>query len=726
MIAARHASGSLLETSQAEASQALARASTPSGDYAAMPPAAPLAMPVQRLDAEPAHRHVPKRQATPNLARLFVFGGGIALTGFGTWQMYQVVSLTQVTTLEWLLVILFATNFSWIALAFFSACLGFGATLTARWQRVRMPEPLVTRTALLMPVYNEEPARVFAALQAMLESLEATGSAVHFDVFILSDTTNPDIFIAEEQALLRLRAATSGIARVHYRHREINSARKAGNIADFVTGWGAAYPQMVVLDADSLMEGRTLVALAAAMQADPDAGIIQTLPLIINRNTLFARLQQFAARVYGPLIATGLSTWSGRDGNYWGHNAIIRTAAFAAHCGLPTLSGKPPFGGHVMSHDFVEAALIRRAGYGVSMLPHLGGSYEESPPSLIDIAARDRRWAQGNLQHVRILGARGLAWPTRQHFITGIMAYLASPLWLAQLIIGMLLALQSHFIRPEYFAPGFPFYPTWPRFDPVRALHLFELTMAVLLAPKFLGLLLAMFDKTLRRDSGGTIALWASGLFEILLSALFSPVMMLIQTGSVMQIILGRDSGWNPQRRGDGSIAFSAIIRRHRWHMVLGVVTLAVGWLISPSLVLWMSPTILGLLLAIPLSSASGQASIGLALKKIGLLRTPEERHPPGVVLRANQLTSNLADLDLPEAALRVIHDDPAFRQRHEALLPAAHPRARGDISAARALAIAKLTEADTIDEACAWLSPRETMIILHDRALINLVARLK
>jgi membrane glycosyltransferase len=209
---------------------------------------------------------------------------------------------------------------------------------------------------------------------------------------------------------------------------------------------------MLVLDADSLMTGECIVRLAIAMEADPDAGIIQTLPLIINRNTFFARLQQFAAKVYGPVIATGLSAWMGRDGNYWGHNAIIRTAAFAAHAGLPDLRGKPPLGGHILSHDFVEAALIRRAGWRVYMLPDLGGSYEESPPSLIDLAARDRRWCQGNLQHMRVITAKGLKLPSRQHFATGIMGYLASPFWLFQLIVGIALVLQTTYIRPEYFA----------------------------------------------------------------------------------------------------------------------------------------------------------------------------------------------------------------------------------------------------------------------------------
>ena len=320
-----------------------------------------------------------------------------------------------------------------------------------------------------MPIYNEAPARVFAAVQAICEDVARPGLGQSFDYFFLSDTTDPDIWIAEERALAAIRQRMPG-ERIYYRHRRKNTSRKAGNVADFVTRWGGAYDHMVVLDADSLMTGDTIARLAVAMEADPDAGIIQTLPLIINRNTLFARIQQFAARIAGPVIAAGLSAWMGRDGNYWGHNAIIRTRAFAAHCGLPNLRGRPPFGGHILSHDFVEAALIRRAGYAVYMLPTLGGSYEESPPSLIDLAARDRRWCQGNLQHLRVLPAKGLVLASRQHFVTGIMGYLASPLWMAQLLVGIALVLQASYIRPEYFTADFSLFPAWPRFDAERAL----------------------------------------------------------------------------------------------------------------------------------------------------------------------------------------------------------------------------------------------------------------
>jgi membrane glycosyltransferase len=426
------------------------------------------------------------------------------------------------------------------------------------------------------------------------------------------------------------------------------------------------------------------------------------------------------------VIATGLSVWSGRDGNYWGHNAIIRTQAFAAHAGLPDLRGKPPLGGHIMSHDFVEAALIRRAGYAVYMLDDLPGSYEESPPSLIDLSARDRRWCQGNLQHSRVIGARGLKLATRQHFATGIMSYLASPFWLLQLIVGIALVLQTTYIRPEYFARDFRLYPVWPRFDPERALALFALTMGILLAPKLFGLLLMLLRPEGRRACGGAIRLVLSALIEIVLSALIAPILMLIQSGSVFQILLGRDTGWQPQRRDDGSIPLRDIVRRHRWHTMMGVVAGVSAALIATSLFLWMSPTVLGLLLAIPLSWASGQLAWGLALKRLGLLMTPEEAAPPPIATRANALTLELAGLGHDdEDALRALHADPGLRERHEAMLPAASPRRRGEIDTDRALAEAKIADAETIEDAIAWLKPKERMVVLHDRALLHMVMRL-
>ena len=693
-----------------------------------MPGFAPLAMPAQsfvRFSASERRALVaPGLARRPILTRLAVFGSALALTAYGARQMFKVVSLGAITPLEWAMLVLFVITFSWLTLSFVSGIVGF-VWLIARRRRPEPPPCLSVPTAVVMPIYNEAPSRVFGAMQAIFEDVERTGQAHAFDFFLLSDTTDPNVWIAEERAFLAMRARLPE-ARLYYRRRRRNVSRKAGNIADFVTHWGGRYPHMVVLDADSVMTGEAIVGLAAAMEADPDAGIIQSLPLIVNRNTMFARLEQFAARIAGPVIAAGLSAWMGHEGNYWGHNAIIRTRAFADHCGLPDLPGKPPFGGHILSHDFIEAGLMLRAGYTVYMLPSLGGSYEESPPSLIDLAARDRRWCQGNLQHARIIGARGFAMATRQHLANGIMGYLASPLWMAQLLVGIVLVLQSHYIRPEYFTKDFSLFPAWPRFDYERALQLFELTIFVLLAPKFLGLAIALMEPKTRRLSGGALGLIASTIVEIIISAALAPIMMLIQSGSVAQILSGRDTGWNPQRRDDGSIPFRSIARRHRAHTLLGLITLFAATLISPSLIIWMSPTIAGLILAIPLSWASGSLKLGLAMRRIGLLRTPEETSPPAVVARANALAAELAltghDYD---DALAAIWADPALRAAHESFLAEAPRRRRGDIEIETAVAAAKLNDAQTLEDACAWLSPRERLAVLGDRALIAMLARL-
>ena len=649
-----------------------------------------LAMPAQNLfkfDSRQRRRlAAPQLAITPWLSRLVAFGGGAALTVHGGLEMYKVIDVGGVTTLKWALLGLFVLNFSWIALSFSSSIVGTAMLLRRRPPSVA-PSQLSARTAVVMPIYNETPSRVFAALQVIFEDVETTGLGENFDWFFLSDTTNPDIWIAEERAFIGVRRRLGALgARVFYRRREKNTSRKAGNIADFVSRWGGAYAHMVVLDADSLMTGATIVQLAAAMESDPDSGIIQTLPLIINRNTLFARVQQFAARIYGPVIAAGLSAWMGRDGNYWGHNAIIRTEAFARYCGLPDLRGRPPWGGHILSHDFVEAALMRRAGYAVYMLPTLGGSYEESPPSLIDLSIRDRRWCQGNLQHIRVLFGRGFHWATRQHFLTGIFGYLTSPLWLLQLLVGIALVFQASYFRPEYFTSEFTLFPVWPRFDAERSLELFELTMGILLAP----------------------------------------IMMLIQTGHVVHIVFGFDTGWDPQRRDDGSVPFAAIVRRHRSHVALGVLSLVAGLLISPSLVAWMSPTIAGLILAIPISWLTSQRWLGLVFRRAGLLATPEETTTPPVAKRARALSKVLARAGEDETnGLLAIHGDPELRELHEEWLPARRPRQRGQITADRAVAEAKLADAETIEDAVQWLNRGERLVTLGDRALISMAARL-
>lgn len=694
-----------------------------------VPPENPLDMPVQtfrRWDGpKPTLLDRPTARRTL-IARLAVFGGAIALAIFGIGEMVAVVNAGGIVGLEWPLVVLFAVTFSWIALSAASGVVGFVAGLFE--PRVREPEerPLASRTALVMPVYNESPARTFGALQAMAESIAAEGQSSHFEIFILSDTTDSTVWIEEQSAFMRLRHQLAGTMQVWYRRRHKNTARKAGNVGDFVMRWGGHYDHMLVLDADSLMEGKTLVTLARLMEDDPRVGIIQSLPLIVNRNTLFARLQQFAGRIYGPLIARGLAIWSGRDSNYWGHNAIIRTRAFAEACGLPDLKGPKPWGGHVMSHDFVEAALIRRAGWGVTMVTWLGGSYEESPPSLLDVAGRDRRWAQGNLQHIPIMFTRGLAWPSRIHFATGIMSYLASPIWLMLLLTGLALALQARFIRPEYFSKDFSLFPAWPRFDSERAVQLFIITMAVLMLPKVLGTIESLMRSAVRKAAGGGFRIVASLFVETLLSAAVAPVMMLIQSRHVIEILSGRDSGWKTQRRDDGGIALAEVVRQHWLHVSIGVIMGFAAYAISPAILAWMAPTLVGLVGAIAISWASGSMDIGMALRRAGLLVIPEETNlPPIIEAAARRQEESAADLPEIEDGLTAVVTDRRVRELHERLLLPVPLRERGKPDLDPVMAEAKIREAMTLEEALRWLSPNERKAVLGRPQLLKEFDRL-
>jgi membrane glycosyltransferase len=646
--------------------------------------------------------------------------------------MYQVLNVTSMTSLQVALLGVFVVTFIWIALPFVSGIAGMlalwrGRSVSGLTIPPAHPTPaLTTRTALVMPIYNEAPQRIFAGLQAMYESLDAVGALGHFEVFILSDSTDPEVWLEEEQGFWELRRRTGGEARIFYRHRPKNIRRKAGNIADFCERWGARYEHMVVLDADSLMTGEALVQLVAAMEASPQAGLIQTLPLVVNRNTLFARMQQFAARLYGPVIAAGVAFWHGADSSYWGHNAIIRTKAFLAHAGLPDLSGRPPFGGHVLSHDFVEAALLRRAGWQVYLAPEIHGSFEECPPSLIDFAERDRRWCQGNLQHSRIVRASGLYWMSRLHLLMGIMSYLASPIWLVFIMLGFLLALQAHFIRPEYFPTAYALFPTWPVFNPERAIRLFVGTMVVLIAPKLFGYVLLWRGGRMGSHYGGKIRAGLSVLFESILSALIAPVTMLMQSAVVAGILTGRDVGWSTQRRDDGSIPLRTIARRHLSHTVFGVLLAVAAYAISPPFLAWMSPIIIGLLLAIPLSAVTARQELGRMVRRWGLLLTPEEITPPTVLQRASELTRDPGD-GRPRAAdaLAWLAGDAELRSLHTALLSTTPERRKGEYDVDLLLGLAKLNDAESIEEASSLLSSREKLAVLGNWAGLERLSQL-
>jgi membrane glycosyltransferase len=698
--------------------------STPDGQDEFLPVESPLPMSTQVLQVFPDQIRAGKSPSmSVSLRRAYILIGTAVLTLAGCYEMYDVLKVGGVTVLEAMVLGLFVLLFAWIAFSFMSNLAGFFVLLFGMRDPLGIdPEaPLSSvrsANAMLLPTYNEDPYRIMARLRAIWESVEETGWARQFDWFILSDTTDPSIWIAEEKCFLQLRRDLGG--RIFYRHRPQNSARKSGNIEDWVKRFGGGFDHMIILDADSLMTGDTIVRLAAAMERHPAVALIQTLPVIVNARTLFARLQQFAGRLYGPSIAAGIAWWHASEGNYWGHNAIIRVSAFAQNAGLPELPGRKPFGGHILSHDFVEAALMKRAGWEIRMAPALGGSFEECPPSLLDFAARDRRWCQGNLQHLAVLPARKLNWVSRLHLLTGIGAYLTAPLWLVFLVLGILISLQAQFVRPEYFPKGFSLFPTWPAQDPVLAAWVFLGTMGLLLLPKILAYMLLLTQTESRKQFGGGLRALISILIETILSGLIAPVMMIFQSTAVGEILLGRDAGWQVQRRDDGEVSRREIIRRYALPTFIGIAMAVSAYAVSLPLLLWMAPVIAGLVLAIPIAMLSSRAAADLRGSR--LFNTPEQTAPPKVLLRANELANSPhRAVDCP---LRELRNDPDLLSAHLKSLRTV-PRIRGRIDPHLAIARAKIDDAESFEEALGYLSARESFAIVSSSAVLQALLRL-
>lgn len=676
-----------------------------------------------RFDRSTVSERAPAQlKAALHFRRLLILAGTALLTIAGCYEMYGVVKVGGVTVLEATLLAFFFPLLAWIAFSFMSNVVGFLVVLTRRRAGLAIdrggPVPeLSSRTAMLLPTYNEDPHDLMARFRAMCESVAATGRDAQFDWFLLSDTTDPDIWAREEVAFIALRR-TCGGHRLFYRHRSDNAARKSGNIAEWVRRFGAAYDHMIVLDADSLMSGDTIVRLVHAMEGNPVVALIQTQPVIVNASSLFSRLQQFAGRVYGPIIAAGNAWWHGPEGNYWGHNAIIRVRAFAEEAGLPELRGRKPFGGHILSHDFVEAALMRRAGWSIYMAPALGGSYEEVPPSILDFAARDRRWCQGNLQHLAVLPARGLHWVSRLHLLTGIGSYITAPMWLIFLILGLLISLQANFIRPEYFPKGFSLFPTWPQQDPVLAAWVFAATMGLLIVPKLLAYLALISQREERASFSGTMRLLGGILSETLLAALIAPSMMILQSRAVTEILLGRDAGWQVQRRSGGEVAPREIYRKLAAPTLCGLLMGLSAFAVSLPLLLWMLPVIAGLVLAVPLGLLTSRRS-----GATGLFATPEDNNPPAVVLRANELAAS-ARVEV-SGALQQFRGDAELLTYHLGSLPPVSRRKSGRVDVPLATARAKIEQCETFDEAASWLDKSEIRALLNNAAALQRVLKL-
>ncbi|GLO70826.1 glucans biosynthesis glucosyltransferase H [Phaeobacter inhibens] len=586
-------------------------------NFSLTPPEQPLAMPEQNFGAHFQDQACPARgdrattsaqtgeatQGQVALWRVLAFSPAMAATGLLTWGMKDWFAADGFSMLEVALLVLISFNFFWICFSVSTVLLGLWG-LAQRPRALGRGRPQRMKVALLMPIYNEVPWYVLGNAQSMLEELHARGGVHDYAMFILSDTRDDAIAAQERASVEALRAMLPVGTQLFYRRRADNAGRKVGNIADWVRRWGAGWDAMLVLDADSLMTGRAIAHLADALARDPGAGLIQSYPQLIGAQSVFGRMQQFANGVYGLALAEGLARWAGHEGNYWGHNAIIRTRAFAACAGLPPL--RSAFGGEklIMSHDFVEAGLLRRAGWSVQFLPRIRGSYEETPQTLIDHVLRDRRWCQGNLQHLNLLNAKGFRALSRFHLLHGAIGYLMAPVWFALLVIWALIGRGEEASVLTYFSETNPLMPSWPDMSEPRHVLVILLIYAMLLAPKLLAVAALPMTGSRFSEYGGAGPFALSLLVEILLAILYAPILMVQQMIAVLRTTFGLQKGWSPQARDGGRYSWRTLMTCHALETVSGVAL----WsgILAGVVSVWLLPIALSLVLAVPLSALSG------------------------------------------------------------------------------------------------------------------------
>ena len=583
------------------------------------PPESPMAMPQQGIDGVRSPTG-PESDGRWRLAALIV--PALAITALAAGLAYQSMSRDGISLIDVIVLVLLTANIAWISIAA-ATCIAGAVLLAAR-------EPVAPQrhtrlnteslTAIVFPIRNEDSVRVTAAAQAMHDALVQSGAANAFEIFFLSDTNDTLLAREEEAAIARLRESRPEAA-IFYRRRLANHGRKAGNIADFVRRWGGRYDYMTVLDADSLMSAEAIMELVRRMDVRPGTALIQTVPMIVNGHTMIARSQQFAMRAYGQMFGAGLAWWSGGAGNFWGHNAIIRVGAFAAHAGLPVLPGSGPLGGHILSHDFVEAALLRRAGWRVEIAPEIGGSYEESPPTMDDISTRDRRWAQGNLQHLKLIGARGFDPISRVHIVAGVMGYGSALLWFSLIMVG---AVQAWLDAGDVHVGGSS--------NP----SLLVLSALIVLSPKWLALYLWAIG---RLPGWSRNPSFLAGLvLETAVSAAIAPILMVSQARAVIEPFLGRDAGWRPQSR-----VATKVVAGANYHVQLACgLALCATMLVNAGFAAWTLPVAASLVFAAPIAAWLAHAPRRRSLLW-RTLATPEDMAPPAIVRSARRAAGRFA-----------------------------------------------------------------------------------
>ena len=528
--------------------------------------------------------------------------------------------------LDTVLIVAFAIGTPWTVLGFWNAVIGFWVLHTSKSpmadvapfatsMELDAQETIAVRTAVLMTLRNEDPARAIARLRTVKQSIDATGQGSPYGYFILSDTNIPEVAAAEERLVAEWQRDVGPGAPITYRRRDNNAGFKAGNVRDFCENMADGYELMLPLDADSLMTGDAVLRLTRIMQAYPRIGILQSLVVGSPSNSAFARIFQFGMRQGMRTYTMGQAWWVGDCGPFWGHNALVRIMPFRERCQLPKLPGKPPLGGEVLSHDQVEATLMRRAGYVVRVLPEEMGSYEDNPPSILEFMRRDVRWCQGNMQYVKLLATPGLHAMSRFQLVWAILMFLGIPAWTLIIALLPLAGLEA-----AGAAEPFP---------AMLAIALYITFFAMYLMPKLAGFadVLATSGGTARY--GGTFQFIRSAIVELVFSFLQGAVTTIRTTIFMIGLLFGQTVQWGGQardaRRLTAGDAFAEL-----WPQTLfGVVVCGALALVNPSLLLWSLPLTAGYILAVPLAVWTADPALGRWMQRIGLCAIPEDIAPP-------------------------------------------------------------------------------------------------
>lgn len=537
-----------------------------------------------------------------------------------------------------LIFVCFAGQLPWGVIGFCNGFLGFAIAAFSRDPLdVAAPHAralpgragIGSSTAVLMCIRNEDTATVFHRLGLLARELIATGEGRAFHLHILSDTNIEAVGATEAAATEHLRALHGdALGSIHYRRRVSNEGFKAGNIKEFCDRCADDYAFALVLDADSFMSGEKIVSCVRMLEAHPRIGILQCLTVGLPSLSPLARLFQFGMRLGMRSYTLGSAWWQADCGPYWGHNALIRLKPFADHCDLPKLPGEPPFGGDILSHDQIEAVLMRRAGYEVRVIPVEGGSYEENPPTLPEFVRRDLRWCLGNLQYFALLAMPGIKPTSRVQLMLAIWMFLASAFdvafWLG--LLGMTLA-----------------DPAGSWINPGPALGLVGVLFMLALAAKLASALNVLADKDELRRWGGAGAFLAGFVVELVFSFLLTPILHLSRTVAMGFLLAGRTMPWGPQARAEHRVPWSEAVGRFGLHTLFGLVLLALLWQADPMVAVLALPVYGGLLVAVPLTVVTSSPDLGRWMARRAVLAIPEDRYPPAEVLR----------LGLPALALR-------------------------------------------------------------------------